>query len=640
MKRRTVVTAQPRGKGTFGPGKEGSAFQVYCVPCGAGLGSDDCAAFYFFPIDSDYGKINPMKKKRYVSIKLKLCVYIILLTLTFCIFLLFGVGRLYQEKIERNMRLYMEEAIGQLGSNISYTLQSMEENLVYKIMSSGILVDSKNAGELEQALTGKSLQKLAALLNNTGIHVRELCLIDTEGKAVYYDVEKHDAGTLSSFRHPEVAEYLENFYEMYAQPRGKTTWMRFDADKECLYLLKSVLELDSSEYKGILCIAIEEDYLKEMYASIEKNLSSSIVIYDEEGKVLSCDDDFLETAEDYESTLEKREEESYRYQEYYLSSAELKGKGWTIVCFSSDVVVRQEMNELFAAMLMLMGLILILVCLAAYRMSVRMTMNIDALIQNFEEIKAGREPESIRPASNDETAYLCDQFQKMSRDLKQSAEKTAYSVLEKEKAEYNALLAQMNPHFLYNTLESISSLARLHGNSDVVSCIQKLGSLLRVSISGKRMEIPLREELDYVKLYMELQNLIMGDRISWDMDISSEVEECLVPKLILQPIVENSMIHGVENMSENAMILIAAREEEGKLILEVSDNGCGMDEKTIQSVLKQDGHDDRKHIGVNSVLRRIQILYGMEYGLYIESEVGIGTVVRLTLPFLRKNTTR
>lgn len=72
-----------------------------------------------------------MKKKRYVSIKLKLCVYIILLTLTFCIFLLFGVGRLYQEKIERNMRLYMEEAIGQLGSNISYTLQSMEENLVY-----------------------------------------------------------------------------------------------------------------------------------------------------------------------------------------------------------------------------------------------------------------------------------------------------------------------------------------------------------------------------------------------------------------------------------------------------------------------------------------------------------------------------
>lgn len=163
-----------------------------------------------------------------------------------------------------------------------------------------------------------------------------------------------------------------------------------------------------------------------------------------------------------------------------------------------------------------------------------------------------------------------------------------------------------------------------------------LGTLLRTSISGKEQEVTLEKEIEYISRYLALQQTITGDRMNWDMDIEREAEGCCVPKLILQPIVENSLIHGIEDMTENAMIFIAAKIREEKLMIEVSDNGKGMDESVVKGLLNlaedQKDTNDRAHIGVNSVKRRIQILYGESYGLEIQSAVDAGTVVRLVLP--------
>lgn len=208
---------------------------------------------------------------------------------------------------------------------------------------------------------------------------------------------------------------------------------------------------------------------------------------------------------------------------------------------------------------------------------------------------------------------------------------------QKEKAEYNALLAQMNPHFLYNTLESINALAKLHSQKDISEAITKLSRLLRASLSGKNQEIPLSQELDYIRQYLELQKLVSGEYLEWDITVDPSLLSCSIPKLLLQPLVENSIIHGFENKTETAMILILAKVADEKLIVELYDNGKGAEQELINKILLGDDAKDslreRSHIGINSIQRRIRYLYGEKYGLQISSNTGEGTIVKVILPF-------
>ncbi len=195
-------------------------------------------------------------------------------------------------------------------------------------------------------------------------------------------------------------------------------------------------------------------------------------------------------------------------------------------------------------------------------------------------------------------------------------------------------MAQTDPHFLYNTLEGISSLARLHGDRDIVECTNRLSRLYRVAVHGKETEIPLREEMSYVESYLELENMITGGRISVIVDPEEDTLDLLVPKLIVQPIVENSIRHGVEDMVEGGTVLVTTRMEDGRLQIDVADNGKGMPEEQIRRLLSEE-EKDAMHIGIGSVQRRIRILYGKEYGLSIQSDQE-GTTVTIFLPVLRK----
>lgn len=195
----------------------------------------------------------------------------------------------------------------------------------------------------------------------------------------------------------------------------------------------------------------------------------------------------------------------------------------------------------------------------------------------------------------------------------------------------------MNPHFLYNTLESISSMAKLSGQEDIVHTIHMLGYLLRASINGNTQKIPLQKELLYIRYYLELQKLVTGGRrLDWDISIEPGTEQYLVPKLLLQPVVENSIIHGLHLIKDDGIIVITSGKKKDCLILEVYDNGEGTNQEEIDRILSEDGQDDsgndRAHIGIRSIQKRLHILYGPEYGMQMESSPGNGMIVRITLP--------
>ena len=241
--------------------------------------------------------------------------------------------------------------------------------------------------------------------------------------------------------------------------------------------------------------------------------------------------------------------------------------------------------------------------------------------------------EDIAYKEGDETAYLCEKFNEMNHRLQASVEQMAVDRTQKEKAEYNAIIAQMNPHFLYNTLESINALAKIEGQEKISGAITELAGLLRASLPGAKQEISLRDGQ-----YLSLQKLIKGDFLEWDITADPDVLECKVPKLILQPLLENAMKHGFAKSLDVAMLVIVAKEQNGKLLLQLCDNGVGMEKEVLRSILEENVQgQDREHIGIQSIQRRIRYLYGAGYGLDVQSTPGEGTVVNLSLPLNGKN---
>ena len=205
----------------------------------------------------------------------------------------------------------------------------------------------------------------------------------------------------------------------------------------------------------------------------------------------------------------------------------------------------------------------------------------------------------------------------------------------------NALQSQINPHFLYNTLQIIDIIAEQEGIDVICSVCRSLSRMFRYSINRGKEIIPLSSEIEHVKDYIYIQKLRFKDRIEVIFDIDEDIMKNKMIKLMLQPLVENAMIHGVESKKGTCIITISAKKADGNTILTVEDTGVGMDEQQLQS-LRDSINDEivhaeidsteRKSIGLKNVNARIRLYFGENYGLSIDSKLNLGTKVTLTIP--------
>ena len=200
------------------------------------------------------------------------------------------------------------------------------------------------------------------------------------------------------------------------------------------------------------------------------------------------------------------------------------------------------------------------------------------------------------------------------------------------------LRAQINPHFLYNTLFSIQCMAELNKNEQAVKMIKAFIALLRKTLSTDRDLISLREELENTRSYLELERIRYSNIMDYEIEVSKELEACQVPALILQPIVENAIFHGLEAKASGGLIVVDVLKDGDDLLINISDDGKGMDSRRLKEVrarIELDADEARKSIGLVNVSGRIKINFGKEYGLTIDSEENIGTCVGLRLPIIK-----
>ncbi|AIQ17905.1 histidine kinase [Paenibacillus sp. FSL H7-0357] len=267
----------------------------------------------------------------------------------------------------------------------------------------------------------------------------------------------------------------------------------------------------------------------------------------------------------------------------------------------------------------------------------RLVRSINSAVNGMKRVKQGIFTPITTPLrSDDESDLLIDGFNRMSSQISELIEQVQTEQGRKKEAEMQALMAQINPHFIYNSLESINSMAVLAGNRDISKMVISLGRLLRISISQNQELIPLQMEFEHVRHYLDIQKFRFEDKFSYAIDLPDTLRNVMTQKLIVQPIVENALYHAIEQMEEHGVITIGAQETGKDIIIIVKDNGPGFDLATLMSLWNTEHSNPKKYsdsgVGLKNVHERLNIRFGNPYGILVCSSPGFGSTICIRIP--------
>ena len=255
-------------------------------------------------------------------------------------------------------------------------------------------------------------------------------------------------------------------------------------------------------------------------------------------------------------------------------------------------------------------------------------------MQEFEKDTNNFEFKSIEGTA--EITSLTESFEHMVVQIKELVEKVRQEEITLRKTELKALQAQINPHFLYNTLDAIAWLCEEERHKDAVEMVNSLAKLFRISISRGHELITIEKEMQHAKSYLKIQNFRYKNQFTYSFDVDEECLNYLCNKITLQPIIENAIYHGIDRMVDEGKINIGIHQKGDRIIFTVEDNGVGMTEEQCEKILHKDA-GDRVGIGIKNVNDRIKIYFGEEYGLTIQSELDEGTRVTISMPKITEN---
>lgn len=321
----------------------------------------------------------------------------------------------------------------------------------------------------------------------------------------------------------------------------------------------------------------------------------------------------------------------------YASYYPIAGTDWLLVSVIPADPLMQKGNALImrfvSSYLVFLGAAFIIAIALSHSIAKR----ISQLIKHMRTTRAGKLVPMESEKGTDEIGELIDTYNYMTDQINDLMESQILTAEQLRTAEFGALQAQINPHFLYNTLDMISWLAKSGQSDEVPDVVQTLSKFYKLTLSKKDSINTIEQELTHVSLYMHLQNIRYQGNIDFLVDVPDEILDYQIPKLSFQPIVENCIQHGIlEKERKSGTIVITAWTEDKDIVFQISDDGAGMDKNTLASILEGTGISrSGSNIGIYNTHQRLQILYGDDYGLTYTSVLGQGTEVTMRIPGLR-----
>ena len=363
-------------------------------------------------------------------------------------------------------------------------------------------------------------------------------------------------------------------------------------------------------------------------------LSSQSIITDENGKVYITNNyAFLDNLNrfslgetDWEGTVKNDADD------YYLTSSSILNDRlhiYSIKLISNQV---QFFLSIGIILIFVFGLIILLVLYSTKKLAIKKTEDFYKITRAFGTVQSGDLSTRVSITSNDEFQTIGDSFNEMVENLQKEISRNQEMTERLSMTQIRQLRSQFNPHFIYNTLDNIRFMVKFNPE-DAGKMILSLSTLLRYSLDNTKESVSLVEDMEFTKNYLKIMKYRYGDRLSYSINIPEEVEKIVIPKLIIQPLIENAVKYGTEGR-KNLHVTLSAFKNESDLILICEDDGLGMDEDTLESVSRQLEKEvnDSTHFGLYNIHRRLRLRYGQSAGVSIESSNMEGTRLKIVIP--------
>ena len=342
-------------------------------------------------------------------------------------------------------------------------------------------------------------------------------------------------------------------------------------------------------------------------------------------------------SEDTEA-LAALEDGAYADDTVIYSVASVGESGWRAVGVSYvDELVNRNVNDMIRLSLWLAVVVLAVAVLTSWLLSRLISKPLRGLASAMESFESDADHFTYRPVGGTrEVQELSDSFEHMVLRIQELMTTVREEEVNLRKTELKALQAQINPHFLYNTLDSIAWMCEQGRNADAVKMVHALARLFRISISRGHELIPIAKELEHAESYLQIQMYRYKNQFTYTFDVDPDCLGYYCNKITLQPIIENSINHGLDLMVDEGRIDVRVRFDGDDIVFSVQDNGVGMGPEQLEAIM-QNGPTDRTGIGIKNVNDRLKIYFGRNYGLSITSEPDVGTCVEIRMPRIRED---
>ncbi len=442
----------------------------------------------------------------------------------------------------------------------------------------------------------------------------------------------------------------QSWYAAMIAAEGRPVWVgpgengSASAGKRVLIQARLIKDYYSLEDIGAVVIYVKPDILDQVFWDAATLKQGDILLVNKQGNIVfdKSGEHIGEQTEFPFLTRGDAGEKGYYTDKYqgekslitYLPS---HNKDWFLVAITPSKLIASESLSIRNIAIVLVLVSLISAFLFDRFFVRRLVRSIIGAVNGMKRVQQGIfVPITSTVSAGDETDLLVDGFNRMSTQISELIEQVQTEQARKKEVELQALVAQINPHFIYNSLESINSLAVLQGNRDISKMVVSLGKLLRISISENQQLIPLSMEMEHVRHYLDIQKFRFEDKFAYQIEIPESLKYYKTQKLIVQPIVENALYHAIEQMEENGIISITAREGERDILIDVMDNGPGFDSDTLMHLWSKDWGNLKKYrengVGLKNVHERLRIRFGGYYGIMICSSPGFGSIIRIRIP--------
>lgn len=423
-----------------------------------------------------------------------------------------------------------------------------------------------------------------------------------------------------------------NFNQYYARDLGKNMIMSLH-----------LLGFKGNQETGVLAITVSADYLFSHIQKLKEDEEKQVFIVDKKGNYIYKEDekgiydDFNEY--DFAKQILKEErgikEVFINEKKSVVSFQKFDKIDWIVVEIINYEYMLKDFYKVNKSIFLLTCLILGIAILIGLFITGAIIKPLNKLVEKFKSVQSGNLQTDIIESNkiieinmlNENFNYMVYKIQKLVKEVDEAHQL-------QRRYELKALQAQINPHFLYNTLDAVYWMT---DNEVVANITDNLAKFFRISLSKGKDDIPVEKEMEQVRAYINIQLIRFEGKFTYEEDIEKEIKSCKMIKLVIQPLVENAILHGLEYMRKGGEIVVSGGKVGTKMVITVEDNGIGVDVEAMNQYLQQRDSKDTKGYGVKNVHERIQLRYGKEYGLLYENRKNGGTKVIINLPSIFDN---